>query len=203
MSAGAMNLRPFLPLLMLALAACGSNQPQAEAPAKPPLAGASIGGPFTLVNQDGKTVSDRDFAGRYRLIYFGYTYCPDVCPTDLRKLMQGYELLEKQDPALAAKLQPIFVSVDPARDTPQVLKTYVAAFDPHLIGLTGTEAQIADVAKRYGIFYQKVGKPGAKDYLVSHSTQAYLFGPKGEPIALIPQDETPDKIAAELKRWMT
>jgi protein SCO1/2 len=193
-----MNFRPFLLALPLALVACG----QTAATPEPPLAGARIGGPFALVNQDGRNVSDRDFAGRYRVMYFGYTYCPDVCPVDLQKLMAGYRQLEKSDPQLAAKIAPIFVSIDPDRDTPPVLKQYVAAFHPKLTGLTGTPAQIAQVAKEYAIIYSKEQKAGASDYLMNHSRVAYLFGPKGEPVALIPQDGTPQAIAAELKRWV-
>lgn len=194
-----MTIRPILLALPLLLAACGQS---AAPPSQAPLAGARIGGPFTLVNQDGRQVSDRDFAGRYRLMYFGYTYCPDVCPVDLQKLMAGYKELEGSDPQIAAKIAPIFVSVDPGRDTPPVLKQYVSAFHPKLIGLTGTPDQIAKVAKEYAIVYSKEERPGASDYLVNHSRVAYLFGPKGDPIALIPQDGTPDAIAAELKRWV-
>jgi protein SCO1/2 len=194
-----MNFRPFLCALPLALAACG---PSATAP-EPPLAGARIGGPFALTDQDGKPRSDRDFAGRYRLMYFGYTFCPDVCPVDLQKLMAGYRLLEKSDPQIAVRIAPIFVSVDPERDTPPVLKQYVGAFHPKLTGLTGAPGQIAQVAKEYAIYYAKEKPPGASDYLVNHSRVAYLLGPKGEPIALIPQDGTPQQIAAELKRWVT
>jgi protein SCO1/2 len=194
-----MTIRPFLLALPLILAGCGQS---AAPPSEAPLAGASIGGPFTLADQDGRQVSDRDFAGRYRLMYFGYTYCPDVCPVDLQRLMAGYKLLEDSDPAVAAKIAPIFVSVDPDRDTPPVLKQYVTAFSPKLIGLTGTPAQIAKIAKEYAISYSKEQRPGATEYLVNHSRVAYLFGPKGDPIALIPQDGTPDAIAAELKRWV-
>jgi protein SCO1/2 len=194
-----MTIRPFLLALPLILAGCGQS---AAPPSEAPLAGASIGGPFTLADQDGRQVSDRDFAGRYRLMYFGYTYCPDVCPVDLQRLMAGYKLLEDSDPAVAAKIAPIFVSVDPDRDTPPVLKQYVTAFSPKLIGLTGTPAQIAKIAKEYAICYSKEQRPGATEYLVNHSRVAYLFGPKGDPIALIPQDGTPDAIAAELKRWV-
>lgn len=194
-----MNFRTLFLALPLALAACG----QSNAPTDAPLAGARIGGPFTLTNQDGKRVSERDFAGRYRLMYFGYTFCPDVCPVDLQKLMAGYAALEKSDPAIAAKIAPIFVSVDPDRDTPGVMKQYVAAFHPKLTGLTGTPAEIAKVAKDYAIIYQKVEKPGATDYLMDHSRLVYLFGPKGDPIALIPEDGKPEAIAAEIKRWVT
>ena len=186
--------------LLLIVAACAKPATQGGAE-EPPLAGASIGGPFTLVDQDGKATTDRDFAGKFRLMYFGYSFCPDVCPVDLQKLMAGYRLLEKQNPELAARIQPIFVTVDPARDTPAVLKSYVAAFHPKLIGLTGTEAQIADVTKRYAIVYHRDDTRGTTDYLVDHSRQTYLLGPKGEPLALIPQDGTADEIAAELQRW--
>lgn len=189
-----------LPLLApMALLACS---PQPTVPAEAPLAGARIGGPFTLVDQTGATVTDRDFAGRYRLMYFGYSYCPDVCPVDLQTLMQGLQRFERQNPALANRIAPIFVTIDPERDTPTVLRAYVTAFHPRLVGLTGSPAQIADVAKRFAVSYRKgeATKPG--EYLVDHSRQAYLLGPDGAPIALVPQDETADAVAAELKRWV-
>ena len=173
-----MNFRTYLIALALALGACGQT-----ATPEAPLAGARIGGPFTLVNQDGVQTTERDFAGRYRLMYFGYAYCPDICPVDLQKLMAGYARLEKSDPAIAAKIAPIFVSIDPDRDKPAVLKQYVAAFHPKLIGLTGTPEQIAATAKTYAILYSKEGEPGASDYLMNHSRLAYLFGPSGDPTA--------------------
>ena len=181
---------------LLSLMACQAPSDQ------PPLAGARIGGPFTLTSQTGARVSDTQFAGKYRLIYFGYSYCPDVCPVDLQKLMQGLKLLEKQDPAKAAKIQPIFITVDPARDTPEVLAQYVAAFHPRLLGLTGTEEEIAAVAKEYAIYYRKVDGASKDAYLVDHSRQATLFGPEGKPIVLIAQEGTPQEIAAELAQWV-
>ena len=196
-----MNERHFLAslalLLTLLLGACGPKVEEA-----PPLAGASIGGPFTLTDQDGKQVSDTDFDGRYRLVYFGFTYCPDVCPVDLQVIGQGLRQLEKSDPAVAAKVQPIFISVDPERDTPPVVKQFVSAFHPRLVGLTGTPEQIAKVAKSYGIYYIKEQSEGASGYLVNHSRNAVLFGPKGEPIAIVPHDQGPDTVAAELERWV-
>lgn len=205
-----MNERHFLAslalLLTLLLGACGAKVEES-----PPLAGASIGGPFTLTDQDGKQVSDKDFDGRYRLVYFGFTYCPDVCPVDLQVIGQGLRQLEKSDPAVAAKVQPIFISVDPARDTPAVLKPYVAAFHPRLIGLTGTPEQIARVAKDFVVLYNVDGKPGDKDYLVSHSRTPYLFDPDGKPVALVPVDDpgtpnvdegAPDKVLAALRKWV-
>lgn len=191
-------------MAMLALAVSspilsGCSRPAEEAP----LQGTRIGGAFTLTDQDGRRVSDRDFAGKYRLIYFGYTNCPDVCPLDVQHLMQGFRMVEKDNPALAAKVQPIFVSVDPARDTPAVLKIFVNAFHPRLIGLTGTDAEIAAVAKEYAIYYRKQDPaPGLTGYRVDHARQTVLFGPAGEPIALIPQDRDSGVVAAELKRWV-
>lgn len=158
---------------------------------------------FTLTRaSDGKTVTAKDFRGKVVLLYFGYTYCPDICPVDLQHLMQGLKLLEKDDPATAAKIQPIFITVDPARDTPPVLAQYVAAFHPRLIGLTGTEQEIAAVAKEYGVYYSKA-PGGTKDgYLVDHARQTMLFGPEGQPMVLIAQEGTPREIAAELARWV-
>jgi len=184
-------------LLALVLAACSS---QASAP--PPLEGASMGGPFTLIDQNGRRVSDRDFAGKYRLIYFGYTFCPDVCPVDMQVIGAGLRRFEAEDGARAAKVQPIFISVDPARDTPQVLRQFVSAFHPRLIGLTGSEAEIAEVAREYRIFYQR-GEPSAGGgYMVNHTRMAVLYGPDGKPIAIIPVDRGPDGVAAELGRWV-
>lgn len=189
-------VRLFVGLLALLFASgCGQKD-------EPPLRGARIGGPFSLVSQDGRLVSDRDLAGRYRLIYFGYSYCPDVCPTDLLSIGQGLSKFEKADPKRAARVQPIFISIDPERDTPAVLKPYVAAFHPRLIGLTGSPAQIAAVARRYGIFYARRQEAGASEYLMDHSRQATLFGPEGEPIALLPQDEGAGAVAAALDRWV-
>ena len=161
-----------------------------------------MGGAFSLINQDGKTVSDRDFTGQYRLVYFGYSFCPDVCPVDVQRLMQGYRKFEVDNQKAAARLQPIFITVDPQRDTPAVLKQFVAAFHPRLIGLTGSEAQIAEVAKRYAVVYQKADG-GTKDaYLVDHSRTAVLYAPDGSPVALIPHDGSAEAVASELARWV-
>lgn len=192
-----MRLSWLIPLGFLAfLGACSAP---AEAP---PLAGAAIGGPFTLVDQDGKTVTAKDFDGVYRIVYFGYTYCPDVCPVDLQHIAQGYAAFEKTASARAAKVRPIFVSVDPERDTPTVVKQYVAAFHPRLVGLTGTSEQLAAAAKAYGVYYQRREAEGASEYLMDHSRSAVLFGPKGEPIALLPQDQGAAAVTAELERWV-
>lgn len=192
--------RRFLPILsvLLGLALAGCSPGGGD----PPLKGATIGGPFTLTDQDGRTATERDFAGRYRLIYFGFSHCPDVCPTDLAVIGQALRRFEKSDPARAARVAPIFVSVDPERDTPAVLKDYVAAFHPRLAGLTGTPAQIADVARRYGIAYGREPTGGGGGYNVNHSRLALLFGPQGEPIALLPYEKGAEAMAAELDRWV-
>jgi protein SCO1/2 len=190
-----MNLRCALfPVLLLA--SCQDAIPQA------PLAGARIGGPFTLTDQNGKARTDRDFVGKYRIMYFGYTFCPDVCPVDMAKLVAGYRAFAKADPSRAALVVPIFVTVDPARDTPQALKSFTAAFDPALVGLTGTPAQIAAVTKAYAVVVQFQKKPGNPNYLVDHSRAAFLMDPQGQPIALLSQEAKPDVIAGELSKWV-
>lgn len=193
--------------MLFAVAGCGSESPPASQVAdngsqEPPLAGATVGGSFTLTNQDGGKTSDTDFAGKYRIIYFGYTFCPDVCPVDLTNLMLGLRQAEKKDPSLSNKVQPIFISVDPDRDKPAVLKQYVSSFHPRLIGLTGSLAEIADVAKKYLITYSKADEEQKTDYLVDHSRQAYLFGPQGEPLVLLSFDGTPQDVASEIAQWV-
>lgn len=200
--------------LMVALAGCGgapAGQQEKAGVEKGNLAGARIGGPFTLTDQDGAKRSWSDFKGRYRLVYFGYSYCPDVCPVDLQRIAQGFRQFEKQAPDRAAKVQPIFITLDPERDTPEVVKNYVSAFHPKLIGLTGTPEEIAAVAKQFVVVYMKERPQGSTDYLVSHSRTPYLFDPDGAPIALIPVDDpvTPDvdegsaeEVAKTLDRWV-
>lgn len=194
--------RPF-PLVALLLALLiGACQPQAGSP---PLEGATMGGAFTLTDQNGRQVSDRDFAGRYRIVYFGFASCPDVCPVDLQTIGAGLRAFEAQDAERAARVQPIFISVDPARDTPTVLGEYVRNFHPRLIGLTGSPQTLAEVARRYAVYY-RIGEPAnpadPNSYLVDHARMAVLYGPQGEPVAIIPHDQGPDGVAQELDRWV-
>lgn len=186
--------------LAFALAGCGGGTDAKKSLADAPLAGASIGGPFTLVDGDGKTVKDTDFAGKYRIMYFGYTFCPDVCPVDVQNIGGAMKLLDKSNPKLSAQIVPIFVTIDPARDTPKVVKEFTAAFYPRMVGLTGTPAQVDAAAKVYRVPYAKRETPSG--YLMDHGRQAYLIGPKGEPIALLPQDQNPQAIVAEIERWI-
>lgn len=159
---------------------------------------ADIGGPFELVNQDGKTVTDADFKGKLQLIYFGYTYCPDACPTALGVMAAA---LGKLDVA-GERVTPILVSIDPARDTPASLKDYVGNFHPRLVGLTGTEEQVAKAAKEYRAFYQK--QPGATgtDYLMDHSTLIYLMDAEGKFLTYFGPKATPDEIAEAIRRYL-
>ncbi len=185
--------------LCLFLAGCHAAAPPPAS--RPPLAGAAIGGPFALVDQHGRAVTDRDVAGRYRIMYFGYTFCPDVCPTDALAIGAGLKLLDKSDPALAARIVPMFVTVDPARDTPAVLGRFVAAFHPRFVGLTGSPDAIARVAKEYAVYYGK-GASSAGGYLVNHSRTAYLMDPDGKPLALLPTEQGPRAVADEIRKWV-
>jgi protein SCO1/2 len=159
----------------------------------------SIGGPFTLQDGSGKSVTDRDFRGKYMLVYFGYTFCPDVCPTTLTAVADA---MDKLGPA-AARVQPIFITVDPKRDTPKVVKQYAAAFGPSIVGLTGTAEEVATAAKEYRVYYaeHRTG-PGADDYSMDHSSVLYLMGPDGGFVAPVRADQSGDEIAANLKKLM-
>lgn len=165
-----------------------------------PLAGAALGGPFALVDQDGRPRTDKDFTGKYRLMYFGYTFCPDVCPNDVQKMIQGYRAFEAKEPGRAAKVQPVFVTIDPARDTPAAVKEFVGAFHPKLVGLTGTQQQVDPVLKEFRVYAAKRGE--GENYLMDHSAMIYLFGPDGAPISFVSQDSDAAAVTAELEKWV-
>jgi protein SCO1/2 len=208
MNRRAMTLHPrsrtrFVPALLaaFALAACGSGSSTAPSE-RPPLEGATIGGPFSLVDKDGKTVTWEDFKGKYRIVYFGYTFCPDACPLDMQELMKGFAQFEKASPERAAKVQPIFITVDPERDTPKVIGQWTAAFSPRLMGLTGTPAQVAVAAKAFAAYYAK-GQQTSGGYLMDHSRTAFLMDPDGKPIAiLLPIEPGGPGVAAMLEKWV-
>jgi protein SCO1 len=194
--------RPLSAALALALlAACDPGDGGATADA--PLAGADIGGPFELVNSKGETVRWSDFDGKYRIVYFGFTYCPDVCPTDVARMSQGLAQFEEAQPALAAQVQPIFISVDPERDTPAIVGEFAGNFHPRLIGLTGSPEQVRQTTDTFKVAAQKGEVDAGGNYLVNHSTITYLFGPDGQPIATLPTDQGPEAVAAELDRWVS
>ena len=177
----------------------------------------SIGGPFSLVDQTGKPVTDKDFRGKFLLVFFGYTYCPDICPTELQIISQAMDALG----AAGEIVQPIFVTVDPERDTPEVMADYVGNFHPRLLGLTGTGDQVAAAAKAYRVYFSKfypppetlsgeseagrvtVGKDeDNSEYFMNHSAIIYLMGPDGRFREFFSHGTSPDEMAGKIRRHL-
>lgn len=144
----------------------------------------TIGGPFTLTATDGRRVTDQDFRGRWMLIYFGFTWCPDVCPTELAVMAAAIDRLG----ADGDRIQPIMITVDPERDTVELLRDYVAAFHPRMVGLTGTLAEIQAVAAAYRVFFAKTEPDANGDYLVDHSSVVYLMDDEGRYVTVFGRD---------------
>ena len=163
-------------------------------------AGPTIGGSFTLVDHNGKTVTARDFRGRFMLVYFGYTYCPDVCPTTLTTMADAIDILAGDGDSVV----PVFITVDPERDTPEHLKMYVNYFHPRLVGLTGTSASVAAAAKAYRIYYAKARQDGASgdDYLMDHLSFVFLMGPDGAFRAHFENGIGPDAMAKRIREYL-
>jgi protein SCO1/2 len=160
------------------------------------LAGVAIGGPFTLTDaRTGATVTDGTYRGRWMLVYFGYTFCPDICPTDLQKMVAALT----SDGAAADRITPVFITVDPSRDGAGPLARYVGLFSPKLVGLTGTQAQIDAVIRAYRVYVEKVppASPG-EPYLVNHSAFMYLMNPAGKLAAIFPPDIKTADLAHQL-----
>ena len=156
-----------------------------------------IGGPFALVDQDGKPRTDADFRGKLLLVYFGFTYCPNVCPTDLQNIGLA---LDQLGPA-GQKIQPLFITVDPERDTAEHLRDYVPMFHPRLIGLTGNAAAIHAAAEAYRAYYAKVLLKD-DDYTVDHSSFIYVVGADGHYLGFFPPGTSPDRIAEAIRRYV-
>ena len=156
---------------------------------------AQIGGPFTLVDQTGKSVTEQDYAGRHLLVMFGFTHCPDICPTALQVMAGTLDALGPK----AEKVAPLFITVDPGRDTPDIMKGYVAAFHPKIQGLTGSEAQVAAVTRTYRVFAQRVEDAGSPDgYTMDHSALIYLMDPSGRYVMHFRHNTSPDEIASRI-----
>ena len=185
-------------LLGAALSACNPSAPATP----PPLEGAAIGGEFELVSGAGETVRWSDFDGRWRMVYFGYTWCPDVCPFDLNRMMLGYRQWAEENPDLAADVQPIFISIDPERDTPEKVAEYTANFGDNLLGLTGSPEAVRQAATAFSVFYERGPDDPNVGYLMQHSNAAYLMDRQGQPIALLPVDESAEGVAAQLTQWV-
>ncbi len=181
------------------LVAAGVLVVEQQGPARTATAAATgIGGPFELVDQDGRTVTDATYRGKWLLIYFGYTHCPDACPTALNDMA---EALAQLGP-LRQKLQPLFVTVDPERDTPAVMKDYTAAFQAGIVGLTGSAAQIAQAAKAYRVYYAR-DKGADADYAMSHSSVIYLMDPAGHFVTNFTHETTPEAMRAKLAETLS
>jgi len=161
------------------------------------LSTATVGGPFQLTASDGRTVSDKDFHGKYLLIFFGFTSCPDICPTTLQSVGAAVDTLGPK----ADMLQPLFITVDPKRDTPAVLAQYTAAFSSRLLGLTGTPEQIMAVEKEYKVYAAK--NPSGSGESIDHSSALYLVGPNGRFIAPLKADASGDEIANIIRHFMS
>ena len=163
-----------------AFSECGGGQ----------ISSGTIGGPFELINQDGLTVTDKEVIIRPSLLYFGYTYCPDICPYDVARNVEASDLLKKG----GYDATPVFISIDPKRDTPDVLRDFIANMDPKLMGLTGSDAQIKAASQAYKTYY-KVNETGDDYYLVDHSTFSYLVLPDLGFVAFFRRDDTAEQIA--------
>jgi protein SCO1/2 len=156
----------------------------------------TVGGPFTLTAPNGTAVTDQTYRGRWLLVFFGYTFCPNTCPTTLLEIATTLEKLGSD----AEQLQAIFITIDPARDTPSVLAAYTGSFDSRIVGLTGTDAQIADVAKAYGAYYAAhQNGPRADDYVMDHGTYIYLMTPQGNFVRAFDADTGGEHIAKSVR----
>jgi protein SCO1/2 len=158
------------------------------------VASSDIGGPFQLLDQNGRTVTDRDLRGKPSLVFFGFTYCPEVCPTTLTHMSAWLKALGSD----ADKLNAVYVTVDPERDTPQQLKQYLSAFDPRIRGLTGTPQQIAQIAKEYRVYYQKIPLENG-NYTMDHSAMVYMMDAKGRFVGPIGYNEPDAKVLPLLR----
>ena len=185
--------------LLLSACSAGTND---QPPEEPPLAGATIGGEFELTSSDGETVRWSDFNGKYRIVYFGFAYCPDICPNDMSQIARGLKTLGESDPEKLGKIVPMFISIDPERDTPEVVGEFVSAFSDDMIGLTGSAEQVKAAADTFRVYYERGEDLDNGQYLMNHSNIAYLFGPAGDPLATLPTDQGAEAVAAEIDKWV-
>lgn len=156
------------------------------------------GGDFALTSHDGKRVTNTDFDGRYMLIYFGYSFCPDVCPLDLQKMSAALYQLESEGYD-TTPIQPLFITIDPERDTVEELANFMPDFHPRLIGLTGSPDEIADVARKYKVYYAKRDQPGTESYLMDHQAYQFVMGPDGEFLRIFSSRDKPEDMAAAFR----
>ncbi|MFP5448673.1 MAG: photosynthetic protein synthase I [Caulobacterales bacterium 32-67-6] len=196
-----MSKRSLIIIALVAVIGLGAGAAlfwRAETPAGAASGQADVGGPFELVNQDGQPVDQSILEGRWSVVFFGFTYCPDICPSTLQAVAAAQEQLGPR----AADLQTVFISVDPERDTPEQLKTYLSleAFPDGVVGLTGSPEQIEQVAKSYYVYYRKSGE--GPDYTIDHSTAAYLMDPQGRFNRVLAYGLSPDEMARLIRTAM-
>jgi protein SCO1 len=158
----------------------------------------AFGGPFTLTDHNGKRVSEKDFTGKYRLIYFGFTYCPAICPTELSKITAALNTLGDK----GKDIQPLFITIDPERDTPEKMKSYVSLFHPKLIGLSGSPDEIKSVLKGYKIYAAKRQDESMSDYTMDHSSYIYLIAPDDRLLHIFKMEDKADVMADIIARWL-
>lgn len=198
----------FVSLALLTLASamvlpgCSDTASSSEALGEPPLAGSSIGGDFELTDTEGETVRWVDFEGSYRIVYFGFAYCPDICPTDVQRFTQGLDIAREAKPDLKYTIKPMFISIDPERDTPEILSEFTAAFSDDLIGLSGSPEQIKAAADAFKVYYERGEDTPGGGYLMNHSNVTYLFDPQGKPLATLPTDQGAQAVADEIMLWV-
>ena len=190
-------------LVLLSLLGCGTSvaaeqQSAAEMMDDLMYGRGTVGGPFTLSDQNGKPRSDNEFRGKLMIVYFGYTFCPDVCPADLMAITQA---LDGLGPDQARNIQPIFITVDPDRDTP-LLRDYIAAFHPAFIGLTGSQEEIRKVANSYKAFYARVPGGSSDRYSIDHTGVIYLMGRDGEYLGFMPPQTSPERLSEILRKYL-
>lgn len=164
------------------------------------LGTAAIGGTYELIDFDGKTRTDKDFLGQWILLYFGFTHCPDICPDEIEKLVKVVDKIDA-DKELP-NLQPVFITVDPLRDTPKAMKQYCEEFSPKIIGLTGSKEKIDEACKNFRVYYSKGPEDEDGDYIVDHTIIAYLLNPKGEFVEYFGKNKTYDTLVYEIKDYM-
>lgn len=165
-------------------------------PSESSIVAPNFGGPFTLTDHTGKKVTEKDFEGTARLIYFGFIFCPAICPTELAKISKVLDLLGDK----SNQITPIFITIDPNRDTQKVMADYVTLFHPRLIGLTGTPEQIAQAAKGYKVYYAKVDDPSLSDYTMDHSSYIYFIDTEGTLRGLYKTHDSAGEIAADIQK---
>ncbi len=175
------------------------DQKRAALPVPAVVPGVTVGGPFALVDHTGAPVTSDTYAGKYRLMFFGFTYCPDICPTELQVMATALDRLPADT---LAKVQPLFVSIDPGRDTPAAMAEYVAQFHPAIVGLTGTAEQVDATAKAFRVYAARAPGGDAESYLMDHSTYTYLMGPSGEFLTVFPRGTGAEEMAAAVAKFV-